>query len=84
MQKDIVLQFLFEAIFISLIGGIIGVILGVSTAFIIENYFEIPAKVSTWSVVVSFFVSASVGLIFGLFPAEQASKMDPIKALRSD
>lgn len=84
MQKDIVLQFLFEAIFISMIGGIIGVILGVSTAYIIENYFEIPADVSTWSVVVSFVVSASVGLIFGLFPAEQASKMDPIKALRTD
>lgn len=84
LQKDIILQFLFEAIFISLIGGLIGVILGVSTAYIIENYFEIPAKVSTWSVVVSFFVSASVGLVFGLFPAEQASKMDPIKALRTD
>jgi len=84
MQKDIILQFLFEAIFISLIGGLIGVILGVSTSYIIENYFEIPAKVSTWSVVVSFFVSASVGLVFGLFPAEQASKMDPIKALRTD
>ncbi len=84
MQKDIVLQFLFEAIFISLIGGLLGVVLGVSTAYIIENYFEIPAEVSTWSVVVSFVVSASVGLIFGLFPAEQASKMDPIKALRTD
>ncbi len=84
MQQDIILQFLFEAIFISLIGGILGVVLGVSTAYIIENYFEIPAEVSTWSVVVSFFVSASVGLIFGLFPAEQASKMDPIKALRTD
>ena len=84
MQKDIILQFLFEAIFISLIGGLIGVILGVSTAYFIENTFEIPAKVSTWSVLVSFFVAASVGLIFGLFPAEQAAKMDPIKALRSD
>ena len=84
MQKDITLQFLFEAIFISLIGGLIGVILGVSTAYIIETYFEIPAEVSTWSVLVSFFVAASVGLIFGLFPAEQAAKMDPIKALRTD
>ncbi len=84
MRKDIILQFLFEAIFISMIGGLVGVILGVSTAYIIENYFEIPAEVSTWSVVVSFVVSASVGLIFGLFPAEQAAKMDPIKALRTD
>lgn len=84
MKKDIILQFLFEAIFISLIGGLVGVILGLSTAYFIENYFDIPAEVSTWSVVVSFVVSASVGLIFGLFPAEQAAQMDPIKALRSD
>ncbi|MFT7605225.1 MAG: putative ABC transport system permease protein [Saprospiraceae bacterium] len=84
LQTDITLQFLFEAIFISLIGGLIGVILGVSTAYIIEKYFEIPAEVSTWSVVVSFFVAASVGLIFGLFPAEKAARMDPIKALRTE
>ncbi len=84
MQKDITLQFLFEAIFISLIGGLLGVVLGVSTAYIIETYFEIPAEVSTWSVLISFFVAASVGLVFGLFPAEQAAKMDPIKALRTE
>ena len=83
-QRDIVLQFLFEAIFISLIGGILGIILGVVAAKSIASYAEIPTIVSTWSIVLSFGVAASVGLVFGLFPAQKAAKQDPIKALRSD
>ncbi len=81
---DIIYQFLFEAIFISLVGGLIGVILGVSAAHLISAKAEIPTIVSTWSIVLSFGVAASVGLIFGLFPAQKAAIQDPIKALRSD
>ena len=83
-QTDIILQFLFEAIAISLIGGIIGVILGVITARVIAGSFEIPTVVSTWSILLSFGVAASVGLIFGIFPAQKAARQDPIKALRTD
>jgi putative ABC transport system permease protein len=83
-QNDIILQFLFEAIFISLIGGVIGIILGVLSANIIADSFEIPAIVSTWSVVLSFGVAAVVGLVFGLFPAQKAAMQDPILALRTD
>ena len=83
-EKDIVLQFLFEAIFISLIGGLLGVLLGVVAAKAIASYAGIPTIVSSWSVFLSFFVAASVGLIFGLFPAQKAAKQDPIKALRTD
>ena len=83
-ENDIVLQFLFEAIFISLIGGLIGVILGVVAAKAIASYADIPTIVSTWSVLLSFFVAASVGLVFGLLPAQKAAKQDPIKALRTD
>ncbi|MEN0006805.1 MAG: ABC transporter permease [Bacteroidota bacterium] len=81
---DIVLQFLFEAVFISLIGGIIGVLIGVFAARSIAAYAEIPTVVSFWSIVLSFGVAASVGLVFGIFPAQKAAKQDPIKALRSD
>jgi putative ABC transport system permease protein len=81
-QNDIVLQFLFEAIFISLLGGIIGIILGVGSAKIIAAAAEIPTVVSWWSIVLSFGVAASVGLVFGLFPARKAARQDPIKALR--
>ncbi len=83
-RTDIILQFLFEAIFISLIGGIIGVILGVSAANAIASSADIPTVVSSWSIILSFGVAASVGLIFGLFPARKAALQDPIKALRSD
>jgi len=83
-EKDITLQFLFEAIFISLIGGLLGVILGIGAAKAIASYADIPTIVSTWSVLLSFFVAASVGLVFGLLPAQKAARQDPIKALRTD
>lgn len=83
-QQDIVLQFLFEAVFISLIGGIIGAILGIAGARTIAAYADIPTIVSAWSVILSFVVAASVGLVFGIVPAQRAAKQDPIKALRTD
>lgn len=83
-QKDIIYQFLFEAIFISLIGGLIGVILGVVSAKLVASYADIPTVVTFWSILLSFGVAASVGMLFGLFPARKAAQQDPIKALRSD
>ena len=83
-QGDIELQFLFEAVFISLLGGLIGIALGVSSAKIIANSADIPTVVSWWSIVLSFGVAATVGLVFGLFPARKAARQDPIKALRTD
>lgn len=83
-RQDIILQFLFEAIIISLLGGVIGVILGILSAKGIASSADIPTVISAWSIILSFGVAASIGLIFGLFPARKAAMQDPIKALRSD
>ncbi len=79
---DILLQFLIEAVAISLSGGIIGIILGVATAYIIEAATDIKTIVSYVSIFISFFVSISVGLIFGITPAKRASEQDTIDLLR--
>jgi len=83
-REDIVWQFLFEAIFISLIGGLVGVLLGVLSAKTIASYADIPTVVSPGSIILSFGVAATVGLVFGLFPAQKAAQQDPIKALRTE
>ncbi len=81
-ESDIVLQFLFEAVIISLIGGILGVGLGILAAVLVSKSSDIPTMVSSWSIALSFGVAATIGLVFGLFPARKAAKQDPIKALR--
>ena len=83
-RKDIVQQFLFESIIISVIGGLLGIILGVVVAKIIASSAEIPTVISPWSVILSAGVAMSIGLFFGIFPAQKAANQDPIKALRSD
>ncbi len=83
-RQDIVWQFLFEAIFISLIGGCTGIVLGVGSAYFIAANYDIPTQVSAWSVILSFFVASTIGLIFGLFPARRAARLDPIRALRTE
>lgn len=81
-KADIILQFLFEAIMISVTGGVIGVILGISMAIIISRIAEIPTIISVSSVVISFGVAAAVGLIFGIAPARKAANQNPITSLR--
>ena len=81
-KKDIVAQFLSEAILISVTGGLIGVILGVGLAQFISYFFEITTIVSVLSVFVAFGVSAAVGVVFGYSPAKRAAEKDPIESLR--
>lgn len=81
-KSDIVLQFLFEAIMISITGGIIGVALGVLFAVVISNVADIPTIISFSSIFISFGVAAAVGLIFGIAPARRAASQDPITSLR--
>lgn len=81
-KTDIINQFLFEAVMISVTGGIIGILLGVSLAYIVAEVAEIPTIVSFSSILLSFGVAASVGLIFGIAPARKAANQDPISSLR--
>ncbi len=81
-KKDIVVQFLAEAVLISVTGGLIGVILGVLSSALITKFAGILTVVSPLSVIIAFFVSASVGVIFGYSPAKRASERDPIESLR--
>jgi putative ABC transport system permease protein len=81
-KNDIIQQFLFEAVMISISGGLIGVILGVSMAFIVSQIAEIPTIVSFASIALSFGVAATVGLVFGIAPARRAAMQDPITSLR--
>ncbi len=81
-RADIVYQFIAEAIVISLSGGILGIILGIVFSYLIEIFADIETVISMTSVVISFFVSVSVGLIFGIYPARKASQQNPIESLR--
>ena len=81
-QKDVMVQFLSEAVMISLAGGVAGIIVGVVLAAVIERAAHIHTIVSPISVAVAFGVSVAVGLVFGLVPATRAAKQDPIVCLR--
>lgn len=81
-KSDIIQQFLFEAIMISVSGGIIGVILGVTMAFLVSSVANIPTIITFTSILLSFGVAATVGLVFGIAPARRAANQDPITSLR--
>ncbi len=79
---DILKQFLIEAVFLTGLGGISGVLIGFLIALLVRAATPLPASVTLWSVVLGVGVAVSVGLFFGIFPAKKAAKMDPIAALR--
>lgn len=81
-KSDVIQQFLFEAVMISVTGGVIGVILGITMAFVVSAVADIPTIISFASIVLSFGVAATVGLIFGIAPARRAANQDPIASLR--
>lgn len=82
-RRDITTQFLFEAMTLTFLGGVLGVLLAIAVSQIIGLIFpSLPASVPLWAVVSGLVVSAAIGLIFGVWPARKASRLDPIEALR--
>ena len=81
-RKDIIVQFLAESTLISIGGGIIGIILGMVLAKLINELADIKTIVSNFSVFIAFGVSATVGIVFGYLPAKRASEQDPVESLR--
>jgi putative ABC transport system permease protein len=80
-RRDVIRQFLIETTIISLAGGVMGVLLGVGLSQLIGYLAGWSTIVTTWSIVLAFFVSVAIGLIFGLYPAARAAALDPVKAL---
>jgi putative ABC transport system permease protein len=83
-RKDILFQFLIESSVISAIGGIVGILLGFSVAKIVSATTAMPSSVEPSSIAVAIFMSWSLGLFFGIYPANRAAKLDPTEALRSE
>lgn len=84
LEREVLLQFLVEAIVLSSLGGIIGVVLGIGVGIGISLFFDLPLIFNTFIVIVAFFFSALVGILFGYFPARKAARLNPIDALRHE
>jgi putative ABC transport system permease protein len=80
--REIKLQFLIEAVFISLSGGIIGTILGLAVPLSVRFFTSYQIPISPWSAVVALGTSTAVGVIFGTLPANRAAQLDPVESLK--
>src|SRR5690606_8914576 len=83
-QRDILAQFLSEAIVVSAFGGMIGVALGVAAALVVSRVAEMDVVFKTWPMAVAFCCAAGTGLVFGFAPAHKASRLDPVVALSNE
>lgn len=82
--RDITRQFLLEAIVLTGVGGVVGLLGGIGLAQLVARFLPIPASVTWWSVALALGVSVGVGLVFGVLPARRAGRLDPVTALRHD
>jgi putative ABC transport system permease protein len=80
--RDVLRQFLIEAIVLSIVGGTLGILAGYWLAPLLTKFAGFPTLISSQSVVIAFSVSAMIGVVFGFFPALKAANLDPIEALR--
>jgi putative ABC transport system permease protein len=83
-EQDVQMQFLVEALALSLLGGVFGVLVGIATSLGASKLLEMPAIVSPAAILIAAIFSSAIGIFFGYYPARKASQLDPIEALRSD
>jgi len=83
-RKQIVIQFLIETVVLSTVGGLLGIVVGVSIPFAVTLLSDMPTVIAPWSLLLSVGISMTVGVLFGLYPAVRAANLDPIEALRHE
>ena len=83
-SADVRRQFLAEAVALAALGGLLGVLSGWTLAALISSFTPLPARVSGWSVVLALALGAGIGVLFGVYPASRAAKLDPITAMRAE
>ena len=84
LEREVLLQFLVEAVVLSAMGGIIGILLGLAIAYGVSLGFDIPFIFNNGIILIAFLFSSAVGVVFGYFPARKAARLDPIEALRHE
>jgi putative ABC transport system permease protein len=84
IEREVLTQFLVEAVVLSSFGGIVGIALALGSSWVLTQYLKVPYVINPAIIVVAFLFSAAVGVIFGYFPARKAARLDPIEALRHE
>jgi putative ABC transport system permease protein len=82
--RDVRMQFLAEAVALAVLGGVLGVVAGWTLAAVVATVSPLPARVTPWSVVLAVSLGAGIGVLFGVYPAARAAKLDPITAMRAE